>query len=168
MISCTEIKSHLTQLQDHELANEYRWKVLDHLNQCPFCSKEARELDMTWSLLDEYQGMEPSADFRERFWKAAQREPGPRPFFARWAALLSDRNWKLAAVGAAMMAMLAVGYGIFPNIQKERDSFDNQLLQEVNRLVNTDFDEPLSLSDEGANIKSEKSEKLRHKTFNKE
>lgn len=154
MITCDEARIQLTLLQDKELSGEPRRSLLAHLNLCSTCLREFRDMEASEALLKQCHGIEPSPDFKSKVWRRIElfEQQHAVPRFAKIKEFISVRNWQFAAMSAALVVLFFAAYTLYTPKTKilitELDKFDNQLLHEVNRLVDSEADEYLPLFDE--------------------
>jgi anti-sigma factor RsiW len=59
---------------DNQLDAAAAGRVKSHVAMCPDCREEERMLAASWNLLGSLEAIEPSPDFRARFWEKVRRE----------------------------------------------------------------------------------------------
>jgi hypothetical protein len=109
---CETIKTHLVAYRDGELSEQDRTRVTAHLNTCPTCTREEKQLARVDQMLINLERITPSPDFAAAFWRrleqegqSSQEEPESR--LARWWRELREGfpswQWTPALAGAASL-----------------------------------------------------------------
>lgn len=73
-MKCKEIKPLLTLFLDNQLPGKEAQEVKAHLDACSLCSKELKLLKESWNLLDEWEPVVPSPNFKAAFWQRVSQE----------------------------------------------------------------------------------------------
>lgn len=88
-MKCKDVQKLLSAYQDGRLTRDENIPLKDHLSWCPACQKEERALSDIWSMLTTLKPIEPSPDFRARFWgkvhdeETLQKSPW-KQFIRQW------------------------------------------------------------------------------------
>ena len=73
-MDCKAIQDLLPAYQDQELASGEMAAVRTHLSGCPTCASELRLFSQSWDMLGTLETIQPSPDFRTRFWERVRQE----------------------------------------------------------------------------------------------
>jgi hypothetical protein len=148
-MKCQDFERLLIENQNSDLLPP---EARNHLGSCPACFRLQKDMEKVWSLMDDWQGIEPSTGFQDRFWAKAKSKPAnvEHPL---WDWLRSDllfHPWRPAWVGV-LMILLVVGGGllfqIHPpigstvstlNLQKDDDNLLLQNLRETEEVEATE------------------------------
>lgn len=144
MLECKDIEPYLTVERD-DIDKKRSEEVKQHLAICFKCKQLAEDLDSTWNLLDEWQGIEPSADFKETFWRKVQARE-KRPLYEQIKNVLLTLNWRLVTASVALIFLSFTLYFLYRserpsvrNIQYTQvDKLDDELLREINKVLEND------------------------------
>jgi len=71
---CETIRPHLVAYRDGELSEQDRSRVTAHLNACPACTREAKQLGRVDQMLINLERITPSPDFAATFWQRLEQE----------------------------------------------------------------------------------------------
>jgi anti-sigma factor RsiW len=71
---CKDAIQLLSEYQDRRLPQNESEEVAAHLQICAACQKEERLLANVWNMLNVLKPIEPSADFKARFWQRVREE----------------------------------------------------------------------------------------------
>jgi len=104
-MKCENAMEALSARLDHVPDASQDAAVEKHLASCPNCREEARLLSDAWNMLGVLQPIQPSADFRARFWARVRREEAPAPWRLLWNQLI------LPVAGLAAVWFLGVTVG---------------------------------------------------------
>lgn len=107
IMNCNHVINHLDDYLDGTLPPLQAGPVGAHLDSCPACSRELRELSALRSALARLPSPEGTPQVLERLLAAAMRSPGP-------AGRASYRPvvWHRAGIATAAALLLAVGFGL--------------------------------------------------------
>jgi len=87
-MNCKNVVQALPDYLSHTLGETETVGVRAHLDLCPECREESRLLSASWDMLGLLEPVQPSADFRSRFWEKVRQEEntvlGRTGFFARF------------------------------------------------------------------------------------
>jgi hypothetical protein len=109
---CETIKPHLVAYRDGELSEQDRSRVTAHLNACPACTREEKQLGRVEEMLINLERITPSPDFAATFWHRLEQEgqssqEQPESRLARWwrglREDLTSWQWTPALAGAASL-----------------------------------------------------------------
>ena len=79
-----------------------------HLESCPSCLQESKQMSRAWKLLDLAPKIEPSPDYMSRFWtKVAVQESVYERFLKGFIALLG--NSRLIPIATTLSVMFIIG-----------------------------------------------------------
>jgi anti-sigma factor RsiW len=87
---------------DHAMDGPAAARIKDHLNACAECRAEEQALAASWNALAALAPIEPSPDFRARFWARIRREEDEAAYSWRRLAPLFAGFAGLWAAGAAL------------------------------------------------------------------
>ena len=76
---CKEVNKLLSAYQDGRLTQKEREEVRGHLQTCASCQKEERLLLNIWDMMNLLDPVEPSTDFKARFWQRVRKSGHRRP-----------------------------------------------------------------------------------------
>lgn len=110
-MNCKKVVQTLPDYLSHALGETETERVRVHLDLCPECREESRLLMATWDILGLIEPVQPSADFRARFWEKVRQQEnavfGGTGFFARFpfAPALAGflLLWVLGVAGGARL-----------------------------------------------------------------
>ena len=102
-MDCEKIRELLTAYQDGVLPANEAAEIKTHLLGCQGCQTEERLLKETWNMLNVLEPIEPSPDFRARFWERVREEE-------RKTSWLSFP--RLVPVMAGVLGVWVVGVGL--------------------------------------------------------
>lgn len=77
-MKCNKVRKKLSAFIDEELNIKEKEEILNHLNQCPKCTKEMEILKKTWNSLEVWEGIKSSEDFELKFWERIKVEEEKR------------------------------------------------------------------------------------------
>ena len=103
-MALTHITEFLSAYLDNELDANTESRVKIHLAGCPECQKEERLLTASWNLLASVETVQPSPDFKVRFWERVRMEE------EKEASCLSFP--RLVPVMAGMVGVWVAGVGL--------------------------------------------------------
>lgn len=108
-MNCETIQRELSAYQDGELKAIQMKSVEDHLAGCSSCRQELQRLTQVWNLLDALPTVQPSSDFRARFWEKVRQDEIRKENLWGWL------QWpRLAPVaGALAVWLLGITSGLF-------------------------------------------------------
>lgn len=109
-MNCASVSKLLPSFQDHELTLDESMEVEKHLSACSRCQEEEKDLRKTWELLQEFKSMEPSSDFRARFWERVRKEE--ESVAPAWWSF----QWRPGLALASMVAVALVAGLVTSNI----------------------------------------------------
>ncbi len=90
-MQCKEVNQLLSAYQDSRLTEKEQEEIRSHLQTCIACQKEEQTLLDIWNMLKVLEPIEPSPDFRARFWQRVYEEEKLSP----WGHFV--RSWSLSA-----------------------------------------------------------------------
>lgn len=94
-MDCERIQEELPAYQDKELPEPRMASIRSHLAGCANCRGEMKALTETWGLLGSLEPVQPSADFRARFWERIRQEAAQhRTLWERLALGRSPTDWR--------------------------------------------------------------------------
>lgn len=67
-MDCEVIKKMIPRYQTGELGNEQIQDFLNHLRDCPACSRELKAYEEVWHLLGKWEDQDPDPAYLSRFW----------------------------------------------------------------------------------------------------
>jgi len=109
-MECQEVKNNLSAYLDRELAPGLMKMIETHLEACPSCLQESRQMARAWDSLELAPKIEPSADFMSRFWtKAAVQETGYERFIK---GIKVWGNVRLIPIATTLSLMLIIGSSV--------------------------------------------------------
>ncbi len=73
-MKCGEAQKFLSAYQDGRLSSEEAAQMKEHLSACLSCQSEERVLSEIWNTLSVLEPIEPSHNFRARFWQRVREE----------------------------------------------------------------------------------------------
>ena len=73
-MDCHEIRKLIPLYLDHELGEVDQQQVDAHVQNCPDCQREAREIEKSWELLGEIKAVEPDPNYLARFWQSVDAQ----------------------------------------------------------------------------------------------
>lgn len=71
-MKCNQVQKKMSAYLDNELTDKESRSIAEHLNQCPDCQKEYNLLDSQEKYLATLTQVEPSTNFRTKFWSRAK------------------------------------------------------------------------------------------------
>ena len=71
-MNCNDLKNMISAYMDGELKGPEHHLIKKHLATCRSCRKEVENQEKIWQLLGEYEGIDPSPDYAERFWNRVE------------------------------------------------------------------------------------------------
>lgn len=105
------------------------------------CREEKDTLEKTWTLLERWPSVEPSADFRAKFWQKVdnlnrdKRAIFPRPVYRRLAPVLASVLFVIILAGAIFMKTRIENI----NLAKEIELYqDLDVIENIDLLVELD------------------------------
>lgn len=105
-MNCQKIEELLSEYSAGELRAEEHQQVRLHLEACPPCDRLRRQLERTWDLLGEWDGLTPSPTFQAQVWERIRQEAPARNWFWNWGWLTR------AGLATAALALVVTG-GLF-------------------------------------------------------
>lgn len=110
-MNCKNVVQTLPDYLSHTLGETETVGVRAHLDLCPECREESRLLSASWDVLDLLEPIQPSADFRARFWEKVRQEEntvfGRTGFFVRFPFVPAVAGflvlWILGVAGGARL-----------------------------------------------------------------
>ena len=107
-MDCHEIKKLIPLYLDHELGEFEQQQVEAHVQNCPDCQREAREIEKSWELLGEIKAVEPDPDYLARFWQSVDAQsPWYAGIYQDVRAAFQQRRWAPALAGAVIVALIS-------------------------------------------------------------
>lgn len=107
--TCDQVQELLPAYDDGDLALDEKRRLERHVGSCVKCRMLLTGIRESWERLGEWTDVEPSASYRQDFWRAVGRDDERR----RWGPLrfLMERRW----VPVSAAAVLALGFagGLF-------------------------------------------------------
>ena len=101
-MSCGKIQHQMTAYLDGELPHDKASYLEAHLEECSACMKVYEEEQKLWGFLKDWQGVEPSPEFVEKFWQRAARIPVSPGWWVRVVNFLRPEGlWAPSAALAA-------------------------------------------------------------------
>lgn len=102
----------LSAFADDELRGWRRWRVRRHLQQCPLCVVEYRQLQHVRKLVRRNLAPVAMSDTAELFWSKVRRDiertatiVQPQSPVSAWAAWWDRQQWRVATVAAAAVVL---------------------------------------------------------------
>lgn len=80
-MNCKEIQDLLPGYGESALSDAQSKEVHSHLATCASCQKEDRLLSASWEMFGTLEKIEPSPDFRARFWEKVRQEETKKSWF---------------------------------------------------------------------------------------
>ncbi len=74
IMKCKEVKRKLSAYLDGEMKERERKTISEHLEKCPDCKKELTILSQQDKFLERVEAIEPSVNFRAKFWQKVTRQ----------------------------------------------------------------------------------------------
>ncbi len=71
-MKCKEVQKLLSAYQDGHLTSGEALEVKNHIQNCSACQQEEQALAHAWNMLKVLEPIEPSSDFKTRFWQRAR------------------------------------------------------------------------------------------------
>lgn len=135
MNKCKKTRKYLSSFIEGEIAEELRLDIEAHLRACPGCRKEKELLARSWTILETWPAVEPSPDFKARFWQEVEALEHRRKI--PWSYLF---KWRLAPVLAAVFILILTG-SLFFKIRTERINLvkEMELCQDLEIIENMDL-----------------------------
>ncbi|MBK8871791.1 MAG: zf-HC2 domain-containing protein [Elusimicrobia bacterium] len=109
-MNCREVQELLPAFIDAALEPEATIGVRTHLNACHICRQEESLLSSTWSALGALPSIQPSPEFRARFWERVRREEDESN---KWWAVFLPKQLIPVAAGFLVIWTLGVAGGLF-------------------------------------------------------
>jgi len=141
---CENIKSLILDYAVDELGEENRINVETHIKNCEECNRFFNLADNQWKLLDEWESIEPRADYLTNFWDRISNEElrDKRKFlkvFKFWKP-----NWSMVS---ALSVFLVVG--VISTILITSNNYDVAYTEsdKVDEEILFDLDRTISISD---------------------
>ncbi|MEJ2220988.1 MAG: zf-HC2 domain-containing protein [Desulfobacterales bacterium] len=107
-MDCHEIKKLIPLYLDHELGEVDQQQVDAHVQNCPDCQREAREIEKSWELLGEIKAVEPDPNYLARFWQSVDAQmPWYAGIYQDVLAVFQQRRWAPALAGAVIVALIS-------------------------------------------------------------
>lgn len=108
-MNCKQTQASLSAYQDKELSPLDASAVKAHLDDCRACQDELQQISRAWEMLSSLGTIEPSPNFKARFWEKVRREeakPGLWDWMA-WPQLVPT------LAGAMALWILGITGGMF-------------------------------------------------------
>jgi anti-sigma factor RsiW len=106
-MASTHVTEFLSAYLDNALDAATASRVKTHLRTCPECRNEERLLAVSWSLLGSLEPVQPSPDFRARFWEKVRAEEDKKRSWLSWPRLVP------AFAGIVGVWLTGVGLGLY-------------------------------------------------------
>lgn len=103
-MNCKQVQEFLPAYMDAALEPEAAAGVRTHLSACTACRQEEKLLSLTWDALGALPAIEPSPNFRARFWERVRREELKTK---SWWSVFTPKQ--LVPVAAGFMVIWTVG-----------------------------------------------------------
>lgn len=115
---CEEIQEHLSAYLESDLPGERMDQVRLHLGHCKPCSQVIVQMQTAWASLDQWEGIEPSAQFKQSFWARIDQLPNPRAVQQprtrpRWLEWTRPVGWNWAPVGTLATVLMVASLWLF-------------------------------------------------------
>ena len=107
-MKCESIREDLSAYHDGELSDRAAAVVEQHLSGCQGCREELGRIAKVWDLLGTLPVVQPSKDFKARFWEKVRREE-ERQGLWDW---ISFPSWRPVLAGFAAVWILGVTSGV--------------------------------------------------------
>ena len=105
-MECRDIIRRLPAYLDGELPPPTRVLVWTHLAICTLCRQEEKRLSDSWKRLGSLPMVEPSHDFKARFW-ARVRQESEVSFWERWFGLLPGLTPLVAGLAVWVLGVVS-------------------------------------------------------------
>lgn len=141
MNSCKRIRKFLPDFIEGEAGEGLKREIEGHLKGCPMCQKEKDLLAQTWLCLEKWPAVEPSPDFKQKFWQRVENlEHQKRRIFIPAPKLGWGGKWRLAPVLASIFILIFAG-SIFIKTRIERINLarEMELYQDLEIIENMDL-----------------------------
>ena len=129
-MECKNVVNALPAYLDLALNKGEESDIKGHLAQCPDCRNEALLLSSSWNALGVLESIQPSEDFRARFWARARREEK-----AREAQTGIFARFPLAPVLAGFLVLWMLGVAGGVRFFESRRTSSTPLDETLNRFV---------------------------------
>ncbi|HXE71975.1 MAG TPA: zf-HC2 domain-containing protein [Candidatus Nitrosotenuis sp.] len=104
--NCDQVRPLLAAYDEGDLAEAEAQRLERHLKACSACRQELSRMREAWHLLGQWPDLEPSPDYRARFWRRVAQEESRR---LRWPGLLLGRRLAWAALVLLMAGSFYLG-----------------------------------------------------------
>lgn len=103
-MNCASVRELLPAFHDEELTLTEMEGIRSHLAGCSSCQRESNLLTKTWDMLGSLEPIQPSPNFRARFWEKVRQEEARRENLWGWL------KWpRLVPAAAGLMAIWFLG-----------------------------------------------------------
>lgn len=106
-MKCEEIQELLSLRQDIKISSENESKITEHLAVCEGCRSEDRSLSQVWALLKSWEPIQPSSDFKARFWLIL-REDEKEGWSDFWEQFMFEVRPVFALVSIILVAVFGI------------------------------------------------------------
>ena len=136
MNKCKRIRKYLPGFIEGEIEANLKLDIERHLRACPDCRKEKELLARSWAILESWPAVEPSPNFKARFWQEVEALEHRREKIS-WPYLF---KWRLAPV-LAVVSILILTASLFLKVRTERINLvkEMELCQDLELIENMDL-----------------------------
>lgn len=156
-MKCEEVRTILADAAE-ETAITLPPELASHLAACRDCGRLQSELAQTWKMLDSWCEVEPSADFRARFWRRVERRESRQSWAGWWESWAESLVPRRAAAALVLVLLIVAGAVLIiqrpvvappeiSSVSVNSDLEDEQLLQSLHQLTKTAATNSLEMYD---------------------
>lgn len=148
-MECRDLRELVIRYSSGDLPERDKEFVETHLGECKGCSAYLDQSHRAWNMLDEWDEIEPGAQYVSEFWsKVSEEEVDRESFFG----IFSLHRPKLALMGA-VVTILVVGVFTFVLFTPDhgidrftaKDEQDDIILQELDRATSSQVSDALAI-----------------------
>jgi hypothetical protein len=142
-MNCRQLEEYAIAFLDAKLPRNEADAVRGHLATCAVCSERLRGFSDVSSLLDGWEGMQPSASFNRRLHQRIMAEPAtPAGWMERFSGWLQVNSFGKPALAGALLGMMVIAVAL------ARFAPESQTPVASNRTIGTPLTTALEGNDE--------------------